>query len=78
MSIASSRFRLKNGRVKYAFLPVWLLSTQWNGENYLFAMNGQTGKLVGNLPVSKGKFFGTFIGIAAAIFAVCFAALTFM
>ena len=78
VSVASSRFRLNNGSVRYAFLPVWLLSTKWNGKNYLFAMNGQTGKLIGDLPVSKGKFFGTFIGIAAAVFAVCFAALSFM
>ena len=40
---------------QYAMLPVWLLSTRWEGKNFLFAMNGQTGKMVGNLPVDKGK-----------------------
>ncbi|SDB59618.1 hypothetical protein [Butyrivibrio sp. INlla16] len=40
---------------KYALYPVWLLNTSWNGNNYLFAMNGQSGKFVGNLPVSKGR-----------------------
>ena len=39
----------------YAMLPVWLLSTKWNEENFLFAINGQTGKMTGNLPIDKKK-----------------------
>lgn len=49
----SSNINLKNGLVKYALYPVWLLNTTWNGKKYTFAMNGQTGKFVGNLPVDK-------------------------
>lgn len=41
--------------VSYALLPVWMLHTTWNNENYLFAMNGQTGRLIGDLPIDKGK-----------------------
>ena len=78
VSVASSRFVPHDGDVRYAFLPVWVLSTRWKGENYLFTMNGQTGKLVGNLPVSKGRFFATFLGISAAIFAFCAAVINFM
>ena len=62
--------QLRRGVVKYALLPVWLLTTKWNGENYLFAMNGQTGKFVGNLPVDKGKkrrIFGAVYGVAALV-----------
>nr|AHF25204.1 hypothetical protein [uncultured bacterium Contig1578] len=48
-----------------------MLNRQWNGKTYTFAMNGQTGKLVGNLPVDKGAawkwrlglFFGCFAGL---------------
>ena len=36
--------RLKRGKVHYALLPVWMLHTKWNGKDFLFAMNGQTGK----------------------------------
>ena len=36
--------------MSYALLPVWMLSTRWKDQNFLFAMNGQTGKLVGDLP----------------------------
>ncbi|MBQ9979700.1 MAG: hypothetical protein IJP23_01385 [Oscillospiraceae bacterium] len=59
--------RVKRGEVSYAMLPVWMLGTTWKGKNYLFAMNGQTGKLVGSLPVSKGKFAAWFAGIAVVL-----------
>jgi hypothetical protein len=55
--------RLKRGQVLYALLPVWLLSVPWGGKSYLFAMNGQTGKLAGELPVDMGKFWRWFFTI---------------
>jgi len=64
----------ENGVCKYALFPVWLLNTTWNGKKYTFAMNGQTGKLVGDLPMDKGAYnkwrFGAFAVAAAAAFAV--------
>lgn len=42
-------------RVDYALLPVWMLHTRWRDGDYLFAMNGQTGKVVGDLPIDGGK-----------------------
>ncbi len=72
-STVSERSRIVNlerGTVKYALLPVWLLNTKWNEENYLFAMNGQTGKFVGNLPIDKKKrwkIFGAVYGIAVLV-----------
>lgn len=51
----ASGIQLSKGISKYALYPVWLLNTTWNGVKYTFAMNGQTGKFVGNLPVDKGK-----------------------
>ena len=49
----NTNVRLSGGKVKYALYPVWLLNTTWNGNKYTFAMNGQTGKFVGDLPVDK-------------------------
>ena len=67
-----SSIRLNHGAAKYALFPVWLLNTSWNGQNYTFAMNGQTGKLVGDLPMDKGLFRNEFLKIggisAAAVF----------
>lgn len=46
---------VKQGKISYALMPVWLLNTKWEDNNYMFAMNGQTGKFVGNLPADKKK-----------------------
>ncbi len=61
---------LERGKVHYALLPVWMLSTKWQGKNFLFAMNGQTGKLIGDLPVDKKKRLATFAAIAAPLAAI--------
>ena len=61
---------IQNGKAKYALYPVWVLTTKWRDQVYLFAMNGQTGKFVGELPTDKGaywKYWGMFTGIFAAI-----------
>ncbi len=47
--------QLQQGRIRYALLPVWILHTTYNGNLYTFAMNGQTGKFVGDLPADKAK-----------------------
>ena len=58
--------RLKQGNITYALLPVWVLNTMYKGKLYTFAMNGQTGKFVGNLPADKGKAFRIAGGVFAA------------
>lgn len=63
----SANISLQNGVAKYALYPVWLLSTSWNGQNYMFAMNGQTGKFVGDLPVDKAAKRKWFWGITATV-----------
>ena len=60
----------------YALLPVWLLSTKWNEKNYLFAVNGQTGKLVGDLPIDKGRLAACFL-VGAVIAALVLGTIVF-
>lgn len=67
-----SCIHLSNGSAKYALLPVWVLNTTWKGEKYIFAMNGQTGKFIGNLPVDKGAAAKWTLGLTAAIGAVSY------
>ncbi len=62
--------QVRREKTAYALLPVWMLSTQWGGKNYIFAMNGQTGKFTGDLPVSSGRYFAWFAGIAAPLAAI--------
>ncbi len=63
----SKHIRLRRGEVNYALLPVWMLSTRWKGQSFLFAMNGQTGKLIGDLPVSKKRYWSYFAGVALPV-----------
>ena len=66
----SKNIGIYNGKAKYALLPVWILNTKYQDKTYTFAMNGQTGKLVGSLPVDKKKYWGYMAGIAAGLFAI--------
>ncbi len=50
-----------DGQCKYALLPVWLLNTKWKGKDYLFAVNGQNGKFVGDLPFDRKKGVRNFL-----------------
>ncbi|MBQ8508988.1 MAG: hypothetical protein IJ493_03680 [Clostridia bacterium] len=58
--LESSSMSLSESSAKYALYPVWLLATSWRDQNYLFAMNGQTGKMVGDLPMDKSAFWRYF------------------
>lgn len=51
----------KEGEINYALLPVWILNTKYKDTIYTFAMNGQTGKFVGELPIDKAKAFTYFV-----------------
>ena len=61
---------IANGFYKYALYPVWILNTSWNGEKFTFAMNGQTGKFVGNLPTDKKAVVKASLLLGAGISAV--------
>lgn len=76
VSADQSEVQIRPGRSKYVLCPVWLLNTQYLGTKYTFAMNGQTGKFIGSLPISKGKLAWLFgavsVGVSGALFALGF------
>ena len=78
VTVKSSSVNQLSGKSKYAFYPVWILHTTYQGQSYTFAMNGQTGKFTGNLPVSKAKLAALFCGSAAIISAIAYVAGTFL
>ncbi len=65
-----ANIQANNGVCRYALMPVWILNTKYGDKTFTFAMNGQTGKLVGELPVDKKKFWLYFSGIFAAVLAI--------
>ena len=70
----SSSVQLHGGKAKYALYPVWILNTTWKGQKYTFAMNGQTGKFVGDLPVDKAAARRWKLILTAAFSAAVYAA----
>lgn len=69
-NIKANNVSLRRDKVYYGLLPVYMLGTMWEGKNYLFAMNGQTGKLIGDLPIDNAKYRKYFAGITAAVTAI--------
>ncbi|MCR5417631.1 MAG: hypothetical protein K6E84_01795 [Lachnospiraceae bacterium] len=65
--------KVNDGKTEYAFLPVWMLSTKYNDEVYTFAMNGQTGKISGSLPIDQGKYWKNVVITLAIVAAVIMA-----
>ena len=45
----------EDGTVSYAMAPVWILTTKYHEKPYTFMMNGQTGKVVGSVPIDRAK-----------------------
>ena len=68
----SSSVSFDNGSAKYALYPVWLLNTDWNGKKFYFAVNGQTGKVAGDLPMDKAAYYKWLFGLAIGVGAVSF------
>ena len=65
--------QLRDGKSHYALYPVWLFNTTYKDKKYTFAMNGQTGKFVGNLPTCWPTYFKWLGGLTAAVGAAVFA-----
>jgi DNA-directed RNA polymerase subunit RPC12/RpoP len=52
----------------YTLFPVWMVCYDYNKSEHIFAMNGQTGKIVGKPPISYGKVAAWFAAIASGTF----------
>lgn len=63
--VQQKNIHIHDQKCKNVLFPVYMLMSQYQGKDYLFAMNGQTGKIVGDLPISKGRAAAWFSGILA-------------
>ncbi len=77
----SSSVSFSDGKIRYALLPVWMLNIKYKDTVYKYAVNGQTGKVVGEYPTDRGKKNRYFVlsslisGAAAAVAAALIAGL---
>ncbi len=55
VTVRDSNIDIQRDSDEYVLLPVWMLNIMYKNKMYTFAMNGQTGKMVGNVPISPKK-----------------------
>lgn len=64
-SLKDSSIRVGSLRWNYNLLPVWVLNYKHKDKNYIYALNGQTGKVYGEMPVCSKKLGALFAGVTA-------------
>lgn len=69
-AVMGERVHIDRRAAKYTMFPVWILNYRYKEKNYVFAINGQTGKFVGKLPISMKKAAGWFAGVSAAAYII--------
>lgn len=70
---------LQRDHYNYVLLPVWSLDYKYGNTSYRFFINGQTGELAGQAPVSIGKciLFSVIFAVVAFICTLLFLYFTF-
>ena len=58
----------KQTKLEYALFPVWMVNVKYGDKYYTFAMNGQTGKFIGNIPIDKKRL----LMYSVMVFVICF------
>lgn len=66
--VKTNTLKANKTKVEYALLPVWMVNVKYLDKYYLFAMNGQTGEFIGDVPIDKKKVWKTAIMCASIIF----------
>jgi len=64
------QLNIEHSKAKYVLLPVWMLHSRYKDKTYVFAMNGQTGKMTGTFPICPKRSAAWFAGICAGVAAV--------
>jgi len=71
--ITTDKLNITEKNKSYALLPVWMVNVKYNNKMHTFAMNGQTGEFIGNIPLDKGRTILYAILIFALSLLVCIA-----
>ena len=50
-TISSDTLQAEEIKREYVLLPVWMVNVKYNNKMHIFAMNGQTGEFIGNIPL---------------------------
>lgn len=66
---------LQRDGINYALMPVWQYEYRYRDKTYQFHVNGQTGKVIGTTPVSKGKVLAYGASMFAIVTSICYLAI---
>ena len=66
VSVKDSSISVGDLSWRYNLLPVWVLNYKHKGKSYIYALNGQNGRVYGELPVCNKKLGVLFGAVAAA------------
>lgn len=53
---------------QYVLLPVWMVNVKYHGKYYIFAMNGQTGEFIGDIPLDIKRVVVCFVLVFVIVF----------
>lgn len=67
-ALLDNQLNVQEQKVYYILLPVWMVNTKYRDKTYTFAMNGQTGKIVGDLPLGRKEV----VVWSLVIYLICF------
>lgn len=69
VSVTSNQTNILKTDWNYVLLPVWMMTYQYRNQRYFFAMNGQTSKMAGRLPLSWAKVISVafLVGMVTAL-----------
>ena len=70
-TITSNDLESVSNEEEYVLFPVWMVNVKYRDQFYLFAMNGESGKFIGNVPLDKKKAFILTIVILVISFLIC-------
>lgn len=70
ISVTNKNININKKACYYVLLPVWMLNIKYKNKTYTFAMNGQTGKIVGNIPIDKKKSVMIWLSIFIIFFII--------
>lgn len=68
VKVINDGLEIKGKEWNYTLLPAWILTYNYQGKTYVFAVNGQTGKSYGELPLSNKRLHSAFGMVFGATF----------
>lgn len=71
LNVESNNFKAMEVRKAYALLPVWMVNVKYKDKMHLFAMNGQTGEFIGDIPLDVPRTIYYAITIFIIIMTIC-------